>query len=61
VSEIHRAATFRDQEKLMRVSTAVDFLNEHDVPFALRQQIVNWERFYMDHGTGEMKSSHLIS
>ena len=32
VGEIHRAASFRDQEKLIRVSTAVDFLNENDVP-----------------------------
>ena len=61
VGEIHRAASFRDQEKLIRVSTAVDFLNENDVPRGLRQQIIDWERFYMEHGTSHIAKKEIIS
>ena len=60
VGEIHRAATSRDQEKLLRVSAAVDFLNENEVPRVLRQQIVNWERFYMEHGTSHLQTKNMI-
>ena len=61
VGEIHRAATLADQEKLLRVSTALDFLNDNDVPRYLRQQIVDWERFYLEHGGAHKAQKEMIN
>ena len=60
VSEIHRTATLRDQAKLVRISSVVDFLNENLVPHHLRQQIVHFERCALDSRSTQLREQEVV-
>ena len=61
ITEIHGAATAREQEVLFKVQSTMDFLVANECPAVLRTSIIQWTRFFENHHDENESKRAMIS